>query len=288
MKKILIYSGLFIATSLTGNPIVDVLNQMHKISNKYWKHQREEDIDAYSRVWNKKGFVFPTRKQDPEEKYLKQKRDDLPRYRIGGTVEGIGELADVATVTAANSKILRIANMLALLSRASDIAMGSFPELSRMYLDAQGRPCSYKKAVRSEKPRLRFWATEWQQVSPGKTEKIIPLYLASLGINQVGKAFDIKRAYDRIKNARLLAWYNSKLSKKERMRLHIEQVVHAALLIAGLVTKYKQEQRYVTQRYPWLIGEALISFLRRWRMRHVQNDLLDRARMAAERERKTF
>ena len=63
--------------------------------------------------------------------------------------------------------------------------------------------------------------------------------------------------------------------------------MHAALLLGGLIIKRKQENEGVIDRYPWLTAEAIMSFIRRWRMRQLQESMLDDARIAYEQAQQT-
>ena len=186
MKKLmLLIISIFVITTSYSNPIIDALNTMHKISNKYWKHQRE--ILIYILLSGiKKGFQEPSLEQDPNS-LAQKKRGDLPQFRIGGAIEGIGELADIATLTLSNPKLIRLANILAATSRISDVALGSFPELPRCYLNANENTCDVSYAVSNEKPLLRFWPAAWQNYLGEKKIKISPLYLAALTLTKHAK-----------------------------------------------------------------------------------------------------
>lgn len=190
---------------------------------------------------------------------------DISSTKAGPIVEGIGEFADIATLTATNKWLVGGANLLALLARSADVTLGSFPQFS-FDADGYGRPVP------------RFWGAEWME-HPEHKDKMWG-HFVSLLTNQAGKFWDIFRAGNRIKNAKLIAWYNkTKLSKKKRWYLYSMQLIHAAVLLGSMVMKSKcaYANRHYT-RYKYLIAEAVVSLIRRLHMRYLQSKMLNDAR----------
>lgn len=290
MKKFFLLLAVIVTTThgrtpVGNNPVFDILNQMHKFSSRYWIHQRERDIAAYSHEWTRPRSLRINHDHetvDESRRRLAQMRTDLPPFRVGPTVEAIGELADVATLASTSPTLTKLANSLAFITRGTGLVLGSFPQLARSLLDIDGNPtCDIHRTVETERPDLRFWPTAWLK-TPGPIPSFMKAHVVTHLANQIGKIADIGRSSERINNAKILAWHLKRLSTKRKRKLNLEQLIHALAIGFSWGLKHYAETKHVIKRYPFLITESLLSLIRRLRMRHVQNNLLKEARDAWE------
>ena len=259
----------------TKGLITDSLNAAHKFSHKKWRFQKE----LYSKF----------------HEYPNGEVDRIPMSpRYGHYVEGVGEFADIASLHSTSTTFIRLANVVALVTRLADLLFGSFPEIPRVYmLSSDGGytrcPSDDEDGVRViEKHELRFWPHRWRVHCWRRNrdeydrrhagDQNIPFYLVLLAANQLSKVEGVVRAWKRIKYANILARSHRNLSKKQKRILLLDQFVQSILLFWGLYLKHTGQWTYIVDRYSALMKENIISMIRRYRMSKIENRLLGEAK----------